>query len=68
MKLRYATAACALAALVAAAMMAGPPVAGQEAADFETPRTAWGDPDLTGIWSPGYTLTPLERPEATASS
>ena len=62
MTLRYATAACALAALVAAALIAGPPVAGQEAADFETPRTAWGDPDLTGIWSPGYTLTPLERP------
>ncbi|MXY16137.1 MAG: hypothetical protein F4057_09115 [Acidobacteria bacterium] len=63
MKLRYATAACALAALVAVALIAGPPVAGQEAADFDTPRTAWGDPDLTGIWSPGYTLTPLERPE-----
>ena len=63
MNLRYATAACALAALVAAALVAGAPVAGQEAADFETPRTAWGDPDLTGIWSPGYTLTPLERPE-----
>ncbi len=28
-----------------------------------SPRTAWGDPDLNGIWSPGYTLTPLERPE-----
>ena len=62
MKLRYAVAACALAALVAAALIAGQPVAGQETADFDTPRTAWGDPDLTGIWSPGYTLTPLERP------
>jgi hypothetical protein len=27
-----------------------------------TPRTPWGDPDLQGIWSPGYYLTPLERP------
>ena len=25
-------------------------------------RTAWGDPDLQGIWV-GSTLTPLERPE-----
>ena len=25
-------------------------------------RTPWGDPDLQGIWSPGYYLTPLERP------
>ena len=62
MKFRYAAAACALAALVVIALMAGAPVAGQEAADFEAPRTSWGDPDLTGIWSPGYILTPLERP------
>ena len=26
------------------------------------PKTPWGDPDLQGIWSPGYYLTPLERP------
>jgi hypothetical protein len=26
------------------------------------PRTPWGEPDLQGIWSPGYYLTPLERP------
>ena len=63
MRFPYTAAACALAALVAVALMAGAPVAGQEAADFEAPRTSWGDPDLTGIWSPGYTLTPLERPE-----
>ena len=25
------------------------------------PRTAWGDPDLQGIWT-SSTLTPLERP------
>jgi len=25
-------------------------------------RTPWGDPDVQGIWSPGYYLTPLERP------
>lgn len=33
--------------------------AGQPALD--TPRTAWGDPDLQGTWSYG-SLTPLERP------
>ena len=27
----------------------------------DAPRTAWGDPDLQGIWV-GSTLTPLERP------
>ena len=26
-----------------------------------TPRTAWGDPDLQGLWNHG-TITPLERP------
>jgi hypothetical protein len=28
---------------------------------YTAPRTAWGEPDLQGIWS-GDTLTPLERP------
>ena len=28
----------------------------------ELPRTAWGDPDLSGIWS-NESLTPFERPE-----
>lgn len=27
----------------------------------DVPRTAWGDPDLQGIWT-GSTLTPFERP------
>ena len=27
----------------------------------DVPRTAWGDPDLQGVWV-GSTLTPLERP------
>jgi hypothetical protein len=26
------------------------------------PKTPWGEPDLQGIWSPGYYLTALERP------
>ena len=33
------------------------------AAAASGPRTLWGDPDLQGIWSPGYILTPLERPD-----
>jgi hypothetical protein len=32
------------------------------AAAGAVPRTPWGEPDLQGIWSPGYYLTPLERP------
>ena len=26
-------------------------------------ETPWGEPDLQGIWSSGYILTPLERPD-----
>lgn len=26
-------------------------------------RTPWGQPDLQGVWSPGYYLTPLQRPD-----
>ena len=29
------------------------------------PRTAWGDPDLQGVWD-YRTITPLERPDALA--
>ena len=66
MKLGYA-AICGTAVLVAVALVAGGPAASQESAeaadDFTAPTTSWGDPDLSGIWSPGYTLTPLERPD-----
>ena len=34
------------------------PVAGQD-----VPRTAWGDPDLNGVWSYA-SLTPLQRPDS----
>ena len=38
-------------------------VAATSATDETSPsRTPWGHPDLQGIWSPGYYLTPLERP------
>ncbi len=31
--------------------------------DWEAPRTAWGAPDIGGIWN-SSTVTPLQRPEA----
>ncbi len=37
------------------------PVPASERAAPTQPRTAWGDPDLQGIWT-SSTLTPLERP------
>jgi hypothetical protein len=40
------------------------PVTGQESgksSGWEVPRTAWGHPDLQGVWDP-TTGTPLERP------
>src|SRR5688572_26143395 len=36
-------------------------LAAQAAQTYTPPKTAWGEPDLQGIWS-GETLTPLERP------
>ena len=33
--------------------------------DWAAPRTAWGDPDIGGVWN-SSTVTPLERPEALA--
>jgi hypothetical protein len=43
----------------------GNPAAGKPRAGGRAFRTAWGDPDLQGIWI-GSTLTPLERPAALA--
>jgi hypothetical protein len=34
----------------------------QESTNWVTPRTAWGDPDLQGVWS-NTTATPLQRPD-----
>ncbi len=45
--------------LLALALLVPAGAAGQTA---ETPRTAWGVPDLNGVWD-FRTLTPLERPE-----
>lgn len=57
---------------IAAALLLAAAAAGQELppwstapAGWEPPRTPWGVPDLTGIWSSKHS-TPLERPEAYA--
>ena len=55
-------------ALVAVCWLSPALAAGQEpapAADPSAFRTAWGDPDLQGIWSYA-TFTPLQRPSALA--
>jgi len=49
---------CAAAVFVALALWAAPPVAAQNS---KVPKTAWGKPDLTGVWD-FRTITPLERP------
>ena len=43
-------------ALAAVALLVPPGAAGQD-----TPRTAWGSPDLQGVWD-FATMTPMERP------
>ena len=53
----------AAAASAAPAPAAAAPAA-TDAAAWAPPQTPWGDPDLQGIWSSGYILTPLERPAA----
>ena len=55
--------------VVACALLASQPIAAgaQSGADdgWELPRTAWGDPDMQGVWT-SATLTPLERPAGQA--
>ncbi|MCY4505987.1 MAG: hypothetical protein OXG35_03360, partial [Acidobacteria bacterium] len=53
------SAVCVLAASGAAAQAVGGNGGGEAA--WETPRTAWGAPDLQGVWD-YRTMTPLERP------
>jgi hypothetical protein len=75
MRHRFATEVGVLAALIMWVPFALAPVSGQAPASAvntkgttkaaTTPRTAWGDPDLQGVWSYA-TLTPLERPAAVA--
>ena len=54
-----------LAAVIAAVALAPLPATGQTVANASTPRTAWGVPDLQGIWD-FRTITPLERPSELA--
>ena len=66
MRQRDFVAATGVLAVVVVALLAASPAGQEPPADadaFAPPRTPWGDPDLQGIWSPGYILTPLERPD-----
>ena len=49
------------AAAAAVIALSAPETAGAQAEASEPPRTAWGAPDLRGIWD-FRTITPLERP------
>lgn len=61
MSYRILAAVSVVAVLVAFVSLGAAPAAGQTA----VPRTAWGHPDLQGIWD-FSTITPLERPEELA--
>ena len=60
MKFRHSASIVAGGAMVAV-VLAAPPAAGQSA------RTAWGDPDLQGLWNMTHG-TPLERPEGVTAA
>ena len=56
------------AAVLAASVALAPAVGWSQPASpeaWEAPRTAWGAPDIGGIWN-SSTVTPLQRPEALA--
>lgn len=73
MRRRFVALLGALAVIVGALSLATVPVAGQSRADtakpaaaakaWTPPKTAWGDPDLQGVFT-FSTQTPLERPAA----
>ena len=50
-----------LAVTVAVSLLLAPAVAGAQAENWTAPRTAWGSPDLQGVWD-FRTITPMERP------
>ena len=54
----------AVSAALAVAVLA-PAVATAQSAETEVPRTAWGAPDLAGVWD-FRSITPLERPDELA--
>ena len=55
-----------LAVTVAASLLLAPALAGAQAENWSAPRTAWGSPDLQGVWD-FRTITPMERPTDLAS-
>ena len=59
---RFLTRMGVLATVFALVLLVGTPLVGQ-APDGATQRTAWGDPDLQGVYT-FATTTPMERPEA----
>ncbi len=59
---RFLTRMRVLATVFALVLLVGTPLAGQ-APGGATQRTAWGDPDLQGVFT-FATTTPMERPEA----
>lgn len=65
MRYRSLRAMCCYASALAALSLAAGTAVGQEAAaapaEGARPRTAWGEPDLRGLWD-FRTLTPLQRP------
>ena len=49
--------------VLAAVLLALPVAAAGQTAGYEVPRTAYGHPDLQGIWG-NNSITPLERPDS----
>ena len=59
---RQPTGALRFVILAAALVALASPAAVVQAQDGPAPRTAWGDPDVHGVWN-NATLTPFQRPE-----
>ena len=57
----------ALLTLLAIAAIAPATTGAQDESPMEAPRTAWGAPDLQGVWD-FRSLTPMERPEELADT
>ena len=55
-----------LTVVVAIVLLVQIPATAQQARKFTPPRTAWGEPDLQGVYS-FSTLTPMERPRDLAA-
>jgi hypothetical protein len=59
------TLACALSTTAASQTPSSPAARGSSASGWTVPRTAWGHPDLQGVWTTDAEVSvPLERPKA----